>query len=256
MVSLSIAIVITGIINFKTIRTARYSIEIPQKATGMDQLRIAYIADFHLQPKTSVRYVKKVVNRINAIQPDLMLFGGDIVEGDGDEGKLARFEKLLGQVKSKYGSYGVIGNHEIYGGKDVDQFFRDAEIKLLKDTTVVIGSAINLAGRLDQHIKDRKPPEEILRQANDSLPVILLDHRPTRIQEISQTRADIQLSGHTHNGQLFPFNLITQSIYPISWGYEVINNTHFIVTSGIRLWGPPVRTAGRSEIVVVDLTFR
>ena len=254
--ALSLAVLIGGIIHFNTIRTTRYQIQIPGASSRLDHMKIAFIADFHLQSKTNVAFVERMVKKINAIKPDLMLFGGDIVEGDGDEGKIPQFEKLIRQIKSKYGSFGVIGNHEIYGGDETHEFFKKAGIQLLKDTGIVINKSVNLIGRYNQHIRDRKSPQELLRQNNESLPVIMLDHRPTRIADISKTRVDIQLSGHTHNGQLFPFNLITQSIYPISWGYEEINNTHFFVTSGIRLWGPPVRTAGVSEILVIDVKFR
>ena len=256
IITLSLAIVIGGIIHFNNIRASRYQVEIPRGYSKLDQMKIVFIADFHLQEKTSVHFVERTVEKINAIKPDLMLFGGDIVEGDGEEDKLALFEKLLSQINSEYGSFWVIGNHEIYGGDETYEFFKKAGIQLLKDTAVVINNSVNLIGRYDQHIRDRKTPEELLSQNNDSLSVIMLDHRPTRIPEISKTRVDLQLSGHTHNGQLFPFNLITQSIYPISWGHEKINNTHFFVTSGIRLWGPPVRTTGVSEIVVIDIKFR
>jgi hypothetical protein len=85
--------------------------------------------------------------------------------------------------------------------------------------------------------------------------VILIDHRPTELDEVSRTAVDLQMSGHTHNGQLFPLNLILRNMYRLSWGYEKIANTHFFVTSGIMLWGPPVRTTGKSEIMVIDVRF-
>jgi predicted MPP superfamily phosphohydrolase len=83
-----------------------------------------------------------------------------------------------------------------------------------------------------------------------------MDHRPNELQEVSRTQADVQFSGHTHNGQMFPINLITNSVYELSWGYKKIRNTHFFVSSGLRLWGPPVRTSGKSEIMLVDINFK
>jgi predicted MPP superfamily phosphohydrolase len=126
---------------------------------------------------------------------------------------------------------------------------------VLSDSIVFPGNLFNLAGRNDSHIRTRKTIGELLESVNDSLPVILIDHRPTEIEEVSKTHVDIQLSGHTHNGQLFPVNLITRKVYLLTWGYKKILNTHFFVTSGIRLWGPPVRTTGKSEIMVIDITF-
>lgn len=256
IVSLAIAIVIGGIINFNTIRTTNYQIEIPKRSSRTDHIKIAFIADFHIDEKTNGRYVERVIEKINTIQPDLMLFGGDIVEGDGYTEILDEFAKRLNQIKSEYRMYGVIGNHEIYAGDHTDQFYRKAGIRLLKDTVEVINNSINLIGRYDQHINDRQSLKELLSCCRDTLPVIMLDHRPTEIPQVSETCVDMQLSGHTHNGQLFPFNLITKSIYPISRGYEKIKNTHFFVTSGIRLWGPRVRTTGISEIMVIDVKFR
>ena len=256
IVLLSVSIVIAGSIHFNTIRTSHYQIEIPKRSSQMNDLRIAFAADFHLQENTSIHFVERFVEKINAIQPDLMLFGGDIVEGDGNTDKQAQFEKLIREIKSTYGTFGVIGNHEIYGGKKTEQFFKEAGIRLLKDTIEVVNNSVNLIGRYDQHKNDRLSLKELLEQSRDTLPVIMLDHRPTEISQVSDTRVDMQLSGHTHNGQLFPFNLITKSIYPLSWGYEEINDTHFFVTSGIRLWGPRVRTTGVSEIMVIDVRFK
>jgi len=94
-----------------------------------------------------------------------------------------------------------------------------------------------------------------MKSINDSLPVILIDHRPTELEQASQNGVDLQMSGHTHNGQLFPLNLILRNMYRLSWGYEKIGQTHFFVTSGIMLWGPPVRTTAKSEIMVINVRF-
>jgi len=88
-----------------------------------------------------------------------------------------------------------------------------------------------------------------------SLPVIVLDHRPTEMEQLSETSADVVFSGHTHHGQLFPINLITKKVYELSYGYLKKRDTHFFVSSGIRLWGPPVRTVAKSEILVVEILF-
>jgi predicted MPP superfamily phosphohydrolase len=132
-------------------------------------------------------------------------------------------------------------------------FINKAGIKILLDTVISIDSSFCLAGRNDSHFRGRKDIDQIMLSAIDSFPVILLDHRPTDIENVSRTRVDIQLSGHTHNGQLFPINLITRRIYRLSWGHEKIGNTHFFVSSGIRLWGLPVRTTGKSEIMVINV---
>ena len=184
-----------------------------------------------------------------------MLYGGDIAEGGSDSEKMKMFEDLLGSLRTKYGAYGVLGNHEHYASQDKGTFFGKAGIMILRDTVLVIGNSFAIAGRNDSHERNRKTIGEIMKYAPDSLPVILLDHRPSEIEQVSITKADIQISGHTHKGQLFPINLITNKVYMLHYGYRKYGNCHFFVSSGIRLWGPPVRTTGKSEILVIDVTF-
>ena len=255
LVSLSATVVIGGIINFNMIQVSEYRITVPRKLAKIDHLKIAFVADFHLREQNNINFVKRFKKKIDEINPDLMLYGGDIVEGNRSNNKMAELENLLGQIHPKYGVFGVLGNHEYYGGQDKGNFFDKAGIKILLDSNILIDNSFNLLGRYDGHFNNRKSIEDLMKSVNDSFPTILLDHRPTELEEVSKTAVDIQLSGHTHNGQLFPISLIIQSMYRLSWGYEKIGNTHFFVTSGIRLWGPPVRTTGKSEIMVIDVGF-
>lgn len=251
----SVAIVIAGIINFNTIRTTKYKITITGKSTVISHLRIAFVSDFHLQEGTSIHFVEKFVSKIDSIRPDLMLFGGDIVEGDRNDENMEHFERLFSSIKPRYGVYGVLGNHEYYARQDKGSFFSRSGIEILSDSVVIIDSSIILVGRNDSHTRTRKSVEEIMRTVPDSLPVVLIDHRPTEISQISKTSADVVLSGHTHNGQLFPINLITRRVYELSYRHMKKGETHFFVSSGIRLWGPPVRTVGKSEIMVIDISL-
>jgi predicted MPP superfamily phosphohydrolase len=134
-------------------------------------------------------------------------------------------------------------------------FFDQAGIHLLQDTVEKIDNAFYLVGRNDGRSKSRKSINELLRDCDRSLPVIVLDHRPTDLDNVSHSGADILLSGHTHNGQLFPLNFIAKGRYELSWGYKLKNRTHVFVTSGIQVWGPPVRTAGVSEILIVNVSL-
>lgn len=255
MIFISIAIVVGGAINLNTIRVSKYEISVPKKNSGIDDLRIVFVADMHINQNLNLHFIEQFVRKANALNPDIMLYGGDIVEGDNDNETSEAIEALLRSIKSKYGSYSVVGNHEFYGGIKLDAFFKRAEIELIFDTTLNIDNDFYLAGRFDQHYRKRKSINDLLKEDTLQLPIILMDHRPTEMQEVSQTKTDIQFSGHTHNGQLFPINLIVQSMYELAWGYEKIGDTHFFVTSGLRLWGPPVKTAGKSEIMLVDIHF-
>jgi predicted MPP superfamily phosphohydrolase len=252
---IDLLVVTGGIINFNTIRVSDYHIDIPGRSSDLKHLRIAFAADFHLKEGTGICFVRRFHDKIVQLQPDIIIFGGDVVEGDEDDGNLYAYASILKDIPSRFGSYGVLGNHEYYSGQDNGNFFTRSGIKILNDTTVSVGGNFILAGRLDGHSANRKTVKELLLDVPDSLPLILVDHRPVDIDNVAETSADIQLSGHTHNGQMFPINLITRKVYQLSWGHMKKGNTHFFVTSGIRLWGPPVRTAGKSEIMVIDVDF-
>ncbi len=256
LVLVPLVVVIFGINNFNTIRTTEYHVEVPKKASKIDHLKIAFASDFHLKQRSDIHFVERFAAKIDSIHPDLLIFGGDVAEGNGEGEKMERIAKIFKGFHPRYGVYGVLGNHENLGSLDKGHFFDLAGIKMLCDSIAVMDGSFNLAGRMDNRYRDRITTAALLKSINDSLPVILIDHRPTDIIENSRTTADIQLSGHTHNGQLFPFNFIISSIYELGYGYKKIANTHFFVSSGIMLWGPPVRTIGKSEILVVDVEFK
>ncbi len=256
LILLSIAVVVAGIINLNTIRVSKYTIDMPRKYSKIDHLRIAFVADIHIQQNTRIQFIDQFVKKINALKPDLMLYAGDIVEGDNENETTKAIESAMRKIVTKYGTFGVTGNHEFYGGNGQSAFFRELGITMLSDTVIRIDSSFYLAGRNDQHFGQRKTAIRLLEGISHDMPVILMDHRPTQLQEVSQTIADVQVSGHTHNGQMFPINMITNTVYELSWGYKKIRNTHFFVTSGLRLWGPPVKTAGKSEIMLIDMNFK
>jgi len=256
LIMLSMAVVIGGAINLNTIRVSKYEVEVPRKNANSDHLRIAFVADFHIQQNTSLQFVEQFVRKVNASKPDILLYGGDIAEGDRENETTQAVEAALRKIVTKYGTYGVVGNHEFYGGQEQGSFFRRSGITLLCDTMIRIDSSFYLAGRYDQHFGHRKTITEILAGTTPDLPIILMDHRPTQLQEVSQTAVDVQFSGHTHNGQLFPLNFILNGMYELSWGYRKIRNTNFFVTSGLRLWGPQVKTAGKSEMMLVDIHYK
>jgi predicted MPP superfamily phosphohydrolase len=253
--SLSFLILVAGIINFNTIRITNYKVEVKGKKTGIEHLKIAFVSDFHLNVKTPKRYVRDYVSKINEVDPDIMLYGGDIIEGSGEGTRMSYFENLLRKISPVYRSYAILGNHDHIRNNDRENFFNRADIILLRDSIAFPGGSFAVAGRRDIR-EGRMKVEDLVNSVPENTPLIILDHRPVENELISKTKADLVLSGHTHHGQLFPINLITSKIYELSYGYMKKRNTHFIVSSGLRLWGPPVRTIARSEIVVIDVTFK
>jgi predicted MPP superfamily phosphohydrolase len=249
-----IAVVVVGAVRNNRPQVREYSIEVPQRSSQLRHLRIAFSSDFHLRETTARRFMDRFVEKVNAVDPDIVLIGGDVLEGNRQGGRRSEFEAGFRRLKSKYGVYGVLGNHDVWGA-DTEAFFERSGIRLLQDTVVRVENAFYIVGRNDGRWGNRKSIHEIMEGCDGNLPVVVLEHRPTDLEQVSRSGADILLAGHTHNGQLFPVNVIAMRQYEVSWGYKLQNRTHVFVTSGVQVWGPPVRTAGVSEIVAIDVTF-
>ncbi len=189
-------IIIIGAVNNNYVRVSQYTIEVPRKSSEITRLRIAFAADFHLREATNTRILQEVVTKINSLNPDVLLICGDVLEGDRHDEETARFEELFRQIKTKYGVFAVPGNHEMHGGGERD-FFINSGITLLEDKVQLIDQAFYLIGRNDRRGLQGKSLDELLIHIQDSLPVILLDHRPIDIDRVSKSIVDIQLSGHT-----------------------------------------------------------
>lgn len=247
-----VVVVGLGIWNYDTIRIKHSTINVPRRSSTVPRFRIVFAADFHLGERTAARFMERFVDRVNAQNPDIVLFGGDMLEGDRRGEDAARFEAQFRRIRSKLGLYAVPGNHEGYAGGRTE-FFERAGIRLLTDEVVRVDDTLTLAGRNDSRRRGRKAVADLLKDTPRDLPLIVLDHRPLDLDNISLAGADILLSGHTHHGQLFPVNFVTRDRYELDWGYKLKRQTHVFVTSGVQLWGPPVRTTGLSEILVIDV---
>lgn len=254
-------IVFLGNLNKRNIEIRNLEITIPKGESKLDSLNIVMASDIHLSPIDGERLLVRIVDKMNSLNPDIILLAGDIVD---DKAKVLD-ERGIGEsfrkLKSKYGVYSINGNHEFING--VDSCVRFAEkfgIKFLRDGYELIDSSFYLIGREDSSMpqftgKQRKSLEEIVKNIPANYPKILLDHTPFKLEQAQQNNIDLQLSGHTHHGQIWPANLITKMIYEISWGYKKKGNTHYYVSSGAGTWGPPVRTGSSSEIINIKVKF-
>jgi uncharacterized protein len=248
-------IVFAGALNNNRLRVKEFSIELLQKSSTIKELKIVFASDFHLGQITNDRLLDRFVDKVTALHPDIILIGGDILEGHGNE-NLGKFETQFRRLSVKYGVYAAPGNHESHSSSPND-FFVNSGIHLLEDELINIDNAFYLVGRKDGRGSRKKPIEDLLKAAPADLPIILIDHSPTDLESVSKSRVDLQLSGHTHNGQLFPVNLFVMPYeYELPWGMQVKHDTHFIVSSGVQAWGPPVKTAGDSEILFIKVAFR
>jgi uncharacterized protein len=259
--SFVILILAAGFINLIKPRIKYLNIRINKFANGLKKLNIAVVSDIHLGTTFGRKRVNKLVDIINKLNPDIVLFAGDVVTEDLLPVLKYNSGENLKNIKSKFGVYGVTGNHEYIGGiTNAGKYLTGHNIILLRDEVIMIDNSFYIIGREDLSRKgftgkNRKGLKDIIENSNKKLPLILLDHQPARINESVENDIDIQFSGHTHHGQLFPFNYITKAVYQISMGYRKIGNTHFYVSSGYGAWGPPLRTSSRSELVFAEITF-
>jgi uncharacterized protein len=231
------------------------------KKSPMKELNIALISDVHLGTIICNSHFTRIVEKINSLNPDIVLFAGDLVDEDIEPVIRQNLGETLRQIRSKYGIYGITGNHEYIGGVEAAcKYLTDHGVVMLRDSTVKIADSFTVVGREDVSARQfgghrRKPLAEIMTKVDKSLPVILMDHQPVHLDESVEHGADLQFSGHTHNGQLWPFNYIAEAVYEVSWGYKQKGNTQIYVSCGVGTWGPPMRTGNRPEVVHVKLKF-
>lgn len=250
-----------GFINTKMIAIKKYSIDIKKNAGGLKSLNLAIASDLHLGTINSYEFMYKVGDKLNSMNPDLILLAGDII--DEDLGPVIKYDvgEHLKRLKAKYGVYAVTGNHEYIGGADpAVEYLHKHDINVIRDSVVKIDNAFYIVGREDRSSrqfggKPRKELSDIMTEVDKSLPVIMMDHQPFNLEQAAQNGVDLQLSGHTHNGQLWPFNYIVEKVYELAWGYKIIGNTHYYVSCGVGGWGPPIRTGSRPEIINIKLNF-
>lgn len=254
-------IVVKGYINTRCINIKTLEIEIPKGSSQIDNLNIVMAGDIHLSPINGEKFLSGIVDKINSLNPDIILLPGDIVDDKAEVLKRHGIGRAFKKLKSKYGVYTSNGNHEFINGvEEADKFMKEFGLNVLRDEALKIDDKFFVVAREDRSIsgftgKKRKSLEDILTNVDKSFPVILLDHTPSGLDEAKNNNIDLQLSGHTHHGQFFPGNLITNLVYEISWGYLKKENTHYYVTCGAGTWGPPVRNVSKSEIVNIKARF-
>jgi predicted MPP superfamily phosphohydrolase len=260
-VILSSGFIIFGFINALIPVVKKYDIVINKSVGDLQSFRIAAVSDIHLGSTIRKRSMKELSLMLKKINPDVVFLLGDIV--DGEIGPVLRDDLLtfFTAPESRDGLYAITGNHEFIGGAATTiPYIEKKGIRILKDEIVTLTGGIQVIGRIDRdgfrfNKKNRLPIIELMKQVDINRPVILLDHQPLKLNEAADAGIDLQLSGHTHNGQMWPLNYITAMIYELSYGYMKKGNTQFIVSSGFGVWGPRVRSGSRPEILEINITF-
>ncbi len=256
-VSIVAVIVIYGFVNAHLIRVRTLDIVVPKEAGGRKTLNIVMASDIHLSSIIGNGRINRIVEEINGLSPDLVLLPGDVVDGDLSPVIRQNLGESLRQIKAPLGVYAVTGNHEYIGGVEkACRYITDHDVKMLHDSTIFVGGSFYIVGREDRSArKKRRPLKELMESVDRKYPVILMDHQPFHLEEAESNGVDLQLSGHTHHGQFWPFNYITDMVYEMSYGYIVKGSAHIYVSSGVGTWGPPLRIAADPEIVSIRMKF-
>jgi len=241
----------------------RYELDIPKKAGAIRELHVAMVSDSHLGEIIHNGRLNRMVEMINGINPDIVLMPGDIIDEDIGPFVEQRMTETFRKLQPKFGIFAVPGNHEYIGGH-IDtavRYLEEAGVLVLRDSHVKIADSFYVIGRDDRSRQrfggnGREKLPVLMEGLDASLPVIVLDHQPSELSEAAANGVDLQLSGHTHRGQLFPNHLITRRIFEVDWGLLQKDGLQVIVSSGFGTWGPPIRVGNRPEVVEIVIRFR
>lgn len=231
---------------------------------GKERMRVVALSDLHYSTVGGTLDLKKMVKKINELNPDIVLFAGDVLDDQVEWADKETFAEAVSSIKSSYGTYAIMGNHEhkYNTTEQMRAFYQGSGVELLCNQTKNIGGKLLLLGRDDYAVggknHSRMPISQILKGQNTDLPLLVLDHQPQDYRESEKDGALMQISGHTHNGQLWPGNLIVHSILKSRYqspsnGIYRENNFTLAVTRGYGAWGFQMRTTGNAEILCVNV---
>ncbi|UII56429.1 metallophosphoesterase [Cytobacillus spongiae] len=246
-----------GMYNAYSPTVREYQIDVPKRMDGKETLRITMASDMHFGRLSGIAHAKRLVKEVNETKPDVILLAGDIIDDELTPFQEKKMGDILQELHAPLGVFGVLGNHEYYGGQ-VEEFVEEMRrigIRILLDESVLIDDRFYLVGRKDKTDRGRMSYHALTSSLDPSYPIISMDHQPAEIQQAYEARVDLSFSGHTHRGQMAPNHLITKRIFELDWGYLQKEQLHAFVSSGFGFWGPPLRIGSRSEILQVDVTF-
>ncbi len=273
-----VATSLLGALHAHQLKVTTYDLTMEKSCGELDSLNIVMVADLHLGYNVGVPEMLDMVEKINAQNADIVLIAGDFFDNDYDAlDDPERLMEILRGIKSRYGVYATYGNHDVKerllvgftlnskGEKKsdprMDAFLEQSNITLLKDEAVLVDESFYVVGRLDYEkpgfdVEKRKNIEELVSDLDQSKPIIVIDHEPRELHETAAAGVDLDLNGHTHDGQMFPTSIITDLVWENDYGYADIDGMHNIVTSGVGLFGPDMRVLTDAEICVIKVHFQ
>ena len=257
--ALSVAVLAGGYGYFEAlqIRTEHVKIATSKLPEAVQSLRIVQISDVHLGVIVREYRLEKILSQVRAASPDVLVSTGDLVDGQTDN--LAGALEMLREIRPRYGKFAVMGNHEFYAGEDLSMdFMIEAGFIVLREEGKTVENLFNVAGTDDpagrgHSLRGRSDVRDVLSGLPENKFTVLLKHRPI-IDENSLGLFDLQLSGHGHRGQVFPFTIVVRLFFPLISGlYELPSGSVLYVNRGSGTWGPPMRVLAPPEVTVIDV---
>lgn len=250
---LTVAVLVAGYINYRHFHVEHVTIETDKPIEG-GRLRLVAISDVHLGSGTTRSDLARYVEKINSENPDIVVIVGDLIDNSILPVAKADMCREFERVKARYGIYMAAGNHEYISGIEACRnYLKTTPIQLLLDSVAKPLNGVEIVCRDDRQNLRRARLDSLLAKSDKEHFTIVLDHQPNAIAESQKCSVDLHLSGHTHRGQIFPLNLLTDHIFEQSHGYRMWGDTHAYVMTGLSLWGPPFRIGTHSEMLVVDI---
>lgn len=217
-------------------------------------IKVVGVTDLHLGSGITLERLQNNIDLINRNKPDLIIISGDLIDNSVQPLYDQNMHEELKKLKAPLGIYMVPGNHEYISGiKESVEFINKTPIVMLKDSVVTLPNGIQIIGRDDRWNKDRKSLDEIMINVDSMKPTILLDHQPYELDQTRKHNISLQLSGHTHRGQVWPISLITDYLFEQSYGLSKYKDTYIYVSSGMSLWGPAFRIGTTNEMIVFNI---
>lgn len=269
--------VVIGSVHARDIKVTKYEVTVDKQAGDLKEMKIVLIADTHMGYAIGRDHIKQMADKINACEPDLVVFAGDIFDNSLDGLDYPdKLKELFAGIESRYGTWAVYGNHDInekilmgftfnydaHPAPDaaMDEFVKDSGINILTDESVLVGDSFYLVGRRDGEkpgTEDggRLSPAELTEGLDKTKPIFFIAHEPNELQETADAGADIDFSGHTHDGQTFPLTIITNIVWENACGMIRKDDMYSIVTSGVGIFGPFMRLGTDAEICEVTVKF-
>ncbi len=273
----SLVILFYGMAHAQKTKVTRLSLSTEKPLGETHHLKLVLIGDLHMSVNSKPEMIRRIVEMINEEDADAVLIAGDFLTSSYEAlASPEEYEEALRGIRSRDGVFAVYGNHDVeetlFGGfpispveqafrsEEIEQFIRDCGVTALCDEqTEIAGGAVQIVGRLDGEkagdgTSDRKTAAEVLADTDPEKEIIVLQHEPVGFEALRESGADLVLCGHTHNGQIFPGNLIVPFFNENAYGLKTIGGMDTVVTSGTGYYGPPMRVGTDSEIMVLEIS--